>query len=438
MSYFRKVTVLASALLLCSASNAVEVKSGGVPVTSSLNITLSAYADFQAGFRNQNHLVGDEKNVSSHRKAFAFSNASAVIFNAYNKINDVTYGGKIALVPTSKKSGSASYNGSHIYMEGDFGRVELGAPFFPAKNMMVDGCTVSAGPGGWSSYTNLATKHLKGVSKIAPSFATSADFFLGNKLTTSSSKRPYSSEPARTVAYYTPKLSVSESTKIQAGVSYTPDSSNTAADSLTANSSGATIKDIGLEGVYSFEIDSTVKDAFSAGLTLEQNFADGVDVKFALTGEYAQSAGQAKLMKVKDDAEPSVSKLSNLRTFNIGGVMNFGNYSCAGSFGSLGKSLTTPEFHKTGRDTMYYTGAVAYKQGAFATSLSYFRSDQFKNTVDAISIGTSYLLAPGFQPYAEVSSFILKGRPEFYNGSSPDPKKSTRGTVALIGAKLKI
>jgi hypothetical protein len=52
-----------------------------------------------------------------------------------------------------------------------------------------------------------------------------------------------------------------------------------------------------------------------------------------------------------------------------------------------------------------------------------------------VSVGTNYLLAPEFKSCAEVSSFILKGRPEF----RPDlSEKKTRGTVALIGAKLSL
>ena len=82
-----------------------------------------------------------------------------------------------------------------------------------------------------------------------------------------------------------------------------------------------------------------------------------------------------------------------LRTYNIGAILTVGNFSYGGSFGSLGKSLTTPEFHKAGRKTDYYTGTVAYKQGPFAASVSYFKSNQFKNTVDAVSIGTAALIA---------------------------------------------
>ena len=116
------------------------------------------------------------------------------------------------------------------------------------------------------------------------------------------------------------------------------------------------------------------------GVALEQNLGDGIDLKVGITGEYGKAAGKAKKFARKDDENPTGEfKLSNLRTFNIGAILNVGNFSSAGSFGSLGKSLTTPEFHKTGRKTSYYTGTVAYKQGPFAASISYFKSDQFKN-----------------------------------------------------------
>ena len=124
-----------------------------------------------------------------------------------------------------------------------------------------------------------------------------------------------------------------------------------------------------------------------------------------------------------------------MKTYNIGAILNAGNFSYAASFGSLGKSLTTPEFHKVGRETTYYTGGVAYKQGPFTTSLTYFRSDQYKNTVDCVTIGTDYKLAPGFKPYAEISGFSLKGKPEYDRDLK---KKKSRGTIALIGAKLSL
>jgi len=432
----KALLVTASMLAVSTSSIADNVTANKMPVVSDLKVELSGYADFQAGLRNQNHLSGDEKNVSKNRNNFAFYNSAAMVANVSNKVSDVTYGGKIVLVPTAKRKGSASYNGSHIYMESDFGRVEAGSPFSASSNMMVDGGDIYVGSDDWDRYADFSTKHLMQESEVQPSFATFAEFFLDDKLATNLDQRSYSSEPARSISYYTPKFAFGNSTKLQAGVSYAPDSSNTGADNPDTHSSGVDIRNVKLRNIDRFEIDRTVKDAISGGIALEQNLGDGIDLKVGITGEYGKAAGKAKKFATDAaDEVPTEFKLSNLRTFNIGAILNVGNFSCAGSFGSLGKSLTTPEFHKTGRKTSYYTGTVAYKQGPFAASVSYFKSDQFKNTVDAVSIGTQYKMAPGFVPYAEISGFSLKGRPEF---NSELKKKKTRGTVALIGAKLSL
>ncbi len=444
MKNLKKILLVTASTIAISASSiAADVSSAKMPVISDLEVKLNGFAHFQAGHRTQSNLTGSEKNVSSNRKSFAFYNDAAMVAEVSNKANDVTYGGKIVLVPTAKKKGSPSYNGSHIFVESEFGKIEAGSPISSASNMMIDGSTIAAATfDDWARYAEFSPSSLMQTSKVNPTFATFAEFFLDSKLTTSLDSRSYSSEPARSISYYTPKFKFGETTKAQIGITYTPDSSNTGADNASTNSSGVDKRTVSLAAaggnlaIDRFEIDRAVKNAVSAGVTLEQNFADGVDFKLALTGEYGKAAGTAKQFTLKDDTIANKeSKLSDLRTFNIGAVLNVGNFSYAGSFGSLGKSLTTPDFHKTGRKTDYYTGTVAYKQGPFAASVSYFKSDQFKNTVDAVSIGTHYLLAPGFKPYAEISGFSLKGRPEFNNELS---KKKTRGTVALIGAKLSL
>lgn len=436
--------VTVSTIAIGTSAIASDVSSAKMPVVSDLKVKLTGFAHFQAGHRTQSNLTSEEKNVSKNRKAFAFYNDAAMLAEISNETNDITYGGKIVLVPTAKRKGSPSYNGSHIFLESDFGKIEVGSPISSASNMMIDGSTIAAATfDDWGRYVEFSPKSLmKDGSKAKPTFTTFAEFFLDSKLTTSLNTRSYSSEPARSISFYTPKFEFSDTTKVQVGVTYTPDSSNTGADNPDTNSSGVDKRTIEIAAtpttpaINRFEIDRTVKDAVSAGITLEQNFADGVDFKLALIGEYGKAAGKAKQFTKKEDTDPvDEFKLSNLRTYNIGAILTVGNFSYGGSYGSLGKSLTTPEFHKTGRKTDYYTGTVAYKQGPFAASVSYFKSTQFKNTVDAVSIGTHYLLAPGFKPYAEISGFSLKGRPEFHPELA---KKKTRGTVALIGAKLSL
>lgn len=440
MKNLKKLLLVTASTIAISASAIASdsgVSSAKTPVISDLKVKLNGFAHFQAGHRTQSNLTSSEKNVSHNRKAFAFYNDAAMVAEVSNEANDITYGGKIVLVTTAKRKGSPTYNGSHIFIESNFGKMEVGSPISSASNMMIDGSTIAAATfDDWGRYAEFSPDSLmKKGSKVQPTFSTFAEFFLDSKLTTSLDTRTYSSEPARSISFYTPKFEFSDSTKVQVGLTYTPDSSNTGADNPGTNSSGEDTRTVGADGIDKFVLDRTVKDAVSAGVALEQNFTDGIDFKLALTGEYGKAAGKGKRFDQNNPTKPTEFKLSNLRTYNIGAILTVGNFSYGGSFGSLGKSLTAPEFHKTGRKTDYYTGTVAYKQGPFAASVSYFKSNQFKNTVDAVSIGTHYLLAPGFKPYAEISGFSLKGRPEFHPEIA---KKKTRGTVALIGAKLSL
>lgn len=446
-----KVMLIASVLFgFSKMSLAGDVESGSMPVTSDLKVKLSGYGHFQGGYRNQNHLKGDDKNVSANRKSFAFFNDAALFADISNKVNDVTYGGKIVLVPTAKRKGSATYNGSHIYLDSSYGRIEAGSPMDAASNMLIDSSAIASATGGdWDRYAKFDSTDLKQGYDFGPSFATFGEFFLDSKLVSAVETRSYSTEPGRRVSYYTPKFEFGQGAKIQIGISYTPDSSNTGADDTNKNSTRVEIKKIKKDSTdpnHYFKFDQSIKDAISGGVVLEQNISDGVDLKLALTGEYGKASNAKKMNNTNNSADPlkdtseaqkelGTYKLKDLKTYNIGAILNAGNFSYAASFGSLGKSLTTPEFHKAGRETTYYTGGVAYKQGPFTTSLTYFRSDQYKNTVDCVTIGTDYKLAPGFKPYAEISGFSLKGKPEY---DLKLKKKKTRGTVALIGAKLSL
>lgn len=452
---FTTSVVSLTAGIAVNNSVADNVSSAENYVKSDFEIKLNAYTHFQAGYRKQNNLNGEdvngkrEKNVSNNRQDFAFYNDAAFTITAQKPVDDVKYGGKIVLVPTAKKKGSPSYNGTHIFVESSFGRVEMGSPLSAGNNMHTDAYSIVAATGDdWSRYADFTTNHMRQSDSIAgktidganfdgnqlaPSFITYSEFFLDSKLVTQSDNSSFSNEPSRAVSYYTPKFKFGSGTKIQLGITYIPDSSNTGVGSATAASSGARTIKISLDGNEAFVIDSSVKDAFSGGICLEQNISDGVDFKLAVTGEHGKSAGNAVRKSATDALNGEKFKLKDLRSYNIGGIVNLGNFSIAGSYGSLGKSLTTAAYHKTGRETKYYSGAVAYKYGPFNTSVSYFKSDQYKNTVDAIALGADFKLAPGLKPYAEIATFTLKGKPEFF----PElKKKKNKGTVAILGLKL--
>lgn len=423
----KKVSLFIGALLASTTALAGDA----LPtVVSDFNIKLNAFASFESGFNNQGKLKGEEKNISPNKQNFAFTSNSAVVANISNTTNDMTYGAKIVLVPTTKRKVNNDYNGSHIFLEHEFGKIEAGSPIPVARNMTVNDGAIP------STYIKTSTQYLRQGTKAKPSFLTSEETILGDSITASLDSATYSSEPPRTINYYTPKFALSESSKISFGISYTPDSANTGIDKPSVKSDGITKYAIEEATIERFEIDKSVKDAITSGLVLEKKLAEEAELKLALTGEYGKSAGKIKKFANKDDKNPSEYKLSNLKAYNIGAELKVGDFKYNACYGSFGKSLTSEELHKAGNKSYYYNGGISYTYNTdTTTSLSYFASEQFKNKVNSIKLGMSHILAPGLKPYAEIHAYTLKGKPEFY----PNLKaRKVKGTVALVGVKLSI
>jgi Gram-negative porin len=431
-------------MLLCfSCFSSIAFASGCTTpadaAASDTEIKLEGFFGFQSGYRNQGKLSGTSKNITDNRKNLAFYTEAAFMATAKQELNDVTVGAKIVLLTTTKPKLSAAYNGSHIFLETDYGKVELGTPHDASSNMGVGPGSIVAGAGGWSKFAVLNDDNMKYQGQ-PPDFITSPDTFQISSYSNSFDDISKGTEASRKVSYYTPEMK-----GFQFGISYIPDSANTGGNRSLKNLDdkglsklGVGVTKVDLQGVNGAKgnqiiVNQNVKDAISAGISYKYEIIDDVSVQVAVTGEYAKPADKI-IVLYPDSNVLSRNKLSNLTAYNLGAVFTYGNISCAASYGSLGKSLTSKIYHKVGRNTQYYNGAIAYGQGPMKTSVSYFRSLKYKNTVDSVSVGTQYLVIPGLLPYAEISYFQAKGRPVYFVEA---PKKKTRGTVALIGARLK-
>lgn len=420
----------------CASTVIAATTSFPTDSASDTEIKLEGFFGFQAGYSNQNKLPKESKNITDNKKKLAFYTDAAFFVTVKQEFNGVIAGAKIVLLTTTKPKTSVAYNGSHIFLETDYGKVELGSPYDAGAKMRITGYKVVAATGtSWNKYIKLDSEHMK-YAGLKPDFDSLDNFYLesfSNGFDDMTSK----TEAARKVSYYTPTIN-----GFQFGISYTPDSANTGGnrdlnnldmrDEHLCSKSNTGRKTINLvNGVVL--LNQNVKDAISAGISYQYEFLQDVAMQVAVTAEYAKPARKLLILD-KDKKIITESKLSNLKSYNVGAVLSYGNFSCAASYGSLGKSLTSADYHKVGRITEYYNGAIAYTQGPIKTSISYFKSSRYKNTIDAVSLGTEYLVTPGLLPYAEISYFKAKGRPVYL----PDaPKAKTRGTVALIGARLK-
>ena len=193
----KKASVILLAGLLASST---ALAGDPLPVVSDLNIKLGAYAAFESGFSNQGKLKGTEKNISANKRGFAFYNDTALFAAISNTTDDITYGAKIILVPTVKRKVNKDYNGSYVFLEHEFGRIEAGSPIPVAKNMMVSDGSIP------TKYIKTGIDYLKQGTKAVPSFLTSEGAFLGDQIIASMDSATYSSEPPRTINYYTPKF----------------------------------------------------------------------------------------------------------------------------------------------------------------------------------------------------------------------------------------
>jgi hypothetical protein len=401
-------------------------------VTSSRNgveSKLEGLFNFQAGSRSQKGLGEYQKNVTRHNKSLGFYTEATLSALVSQQLDEVKYGLQLVVMPTTNIITSGSFNGSHIFLESDYGKVELGSPYDAGSKMRTTIYDVVAATGDdFCRYASLDHDGLK-YNGLAPDFSF-YEFFLDGKnksniLNASHDK----TEPSRKISYFSPVLADG----LQFGISYIPDSSN--AGLAKHNASGGESV-VALASSEVMKIDNNVKNAFSGGVSYTHQIADGISFKISATGEYGTAAGKIKRYadSKKDSELLNTYKLSDLRSYNIGGVFKYGSFAYALSYGDLGKSLTSKEYHKVGRRTQYYGGAASYSQGAVKTSLSYFRSSHNKNKLEAIVLGSEYKVGSGLVPYAEVTYFQAKGKHVYY----PDSKNlKTKGTVFILGTKVK-
>lgn len=424
MNSIKSLFLCLGAMLLCSPAYSQSED-------EDLTLKLNGLFQFEAVAKTQTKLENGDKNVSGYRNTFAFDTRAHFSALASKSVDCMTYGAKLVLVPTTNIKTSSSYNGSHIFIESDCGKIEIGSPIDAGTKMMIGAYDIAAATGdGWTSYAKL-----DGISMKYEGFEPEFVSFYGEGMFTDTYKTPdgvrKGSEPPRLISYYTPKF-LDGTTQI--GISYIPDTSNNGGIGLssTTRSVGGEINGNSL--IDSRVLDATLTNVVTGGLTFEKNFSDGVDLKLSVTGQYSSKPSNSASTLMNGTSEVSKFTLSPVKAYNIGSVLTYGNMSYNLAYGSLGKSLTSPKYNKSGRNTNYYGGAIAYGQGGFKSSVSYFKSNKYKNTLDFVSLGTEYKIMPGLLPYAELSYFRAKGMPTYY--AKEASKKKTSGTVFLLGTKL--
>jgi len=331
-------------------------------------VKLGGYIDFQAGY------VSDDYDTAQH--GHGFRNETRVDVSVDGKSDQgLGYGAFISLeadATGNSDTGNLNANKTFVYLDGNWGRFELGTNTDVATALKVDAASIAHGTGGidgdWYKFAN---------DQLVPT-----GFIIRPDLPMSHNE---ATENATKINYYTPRFS-----GFQLGASYTPDS--------------------GDKGQTVARSDNTLgqaQDVFTGGINYANEFS-GVGVALSATGEIGNSES---------------SLLEDLGAYALGAKLSYMGWSLAGSYGNWSDSLNV-----NNADADYWTAGLAYDGGPFGASVTYLNSEFGNNDFENWSIGADYKLAPGLTPYAEVNFY------EQDASSTLIPDND--GTTVLIGTEL--
>lgn len=377
-------------------------------------VTLGGFSDFQAAWSDNDFTADDDYND------IAFRNDNEITIHVDGKTDaGLGYGAVVDLeadLTADNNNEGTNASRTFTYLEGTWGRVELGGNKSVASTMRVDASTIAVATGGingdWVHFvdpagTTAVLNPTTGAAVVGATngFITTAGLqtehgatnFLGDETTYNTSK----------ISYYTPRWS-----GFQGGISYTPD--------------------INDKGQVAQRLQDDYSDVIDLGVGYETQFDGGV--KLAIAGTYEQA---------EEDSGAGVSE--DLEGWNLGALVGWDAFSVAASWGdwegsfigaapAAGTSVPpalTPD--ATGSEGEYWTAGVAYDAGAFGLSATYLSSelelvagagdDEFDNLV----LGVDYKLAPGITPYVEAS---------FYEFDSTTATVDNDGDVIIIGTQV--
>jgi outer membrane protein OmpU len=381
-------TLIGAAALFAGAASAETPK-----------VTIGGHADFEVG------IVNDDQD--SDQRNHAFRSDTEVTFRVDGKTDSgLGYGGGVDLeadtgeadphAATDARNQGLNASRTFVYLDGMWGRTEMGSEVGASGTMKVDASTIARASGGiagdWWYFAN-ASDQFWAMPDLDLGYdlrGASGTGFLGDAGTENLNK----------ITYYTPRFS-----GFQLGISYMPDQIGRGQNIDRSDDN---------EGLS--------ENIWAGGISYDNKFGD-IGFAIAATGE----AGSAQNTDYED-----------LRAWNVGAKLTYMGFSIAGSYGDLGESnrLTADNAD----NTHYWTLGGAYEMGPFGASLTYLDSEfDCGDNVDGlcsttghndfrnISLGVDYKLAPGFTPFAEIS---------WYEEDSADNAEDNDGTVGLIGTQL--
>jgi outer membrane protein OmpU len=394
-------------------------------------VTVGGYTNFEAGYMNDDdtgtssagHTTAGGAPNAIHERGQAFREDTQVDFKIDGK-NDsgLGYGGEIDLLAdTSADVQDRGINASktYIYMDGSWGRFEMGSEVGADGTMKVDAGTIARATGGINGDANyFANSNSTFLAMAALPLAYGSTG--GQNGVVKNNLGDHAEENINKVTYYTPRW-----WGFQAGVSYLPDETNRGQGAPLATFAAPLGPDRSNNNA------GLSQNIWTGGINYDNKFGDW-GVTAAVTGE-------------RGTAQTVTSE--RLAAWNAGAKVSYMGWSLAGSYGDWGKSNTLTAANS--KSTWYADAGIAYEYGPFGASFTYLYSkfdcgtvaaaagntancgahaaNLGENKYQSYSGGVDYKLAPGLTPYAEFT---------YYNQRAFTVANENKGYVGILGTQL--
>jgi hypothetical protein len=370
-----KKALLASTAIVGAALLSAPAQAGTLGTGDNLEVTFSGFMWFQG------HWL-DEDVSENYGRGYDFDiPETEVHFNARNTAdNGITYGVSVEMEVNT----DATNNGDEVwaFLDGDFGRVELGDQDDATNRMLVGAFQAHKGLSGPFGALGGVAPVFHFFNSAGSGAATAAGGSAPRFLWATDWQAATSSDATKAI-YFSPRFS-----GFQVGASYTVDTGG----------NGASFGEKDNNGSY--------EDVIGLGA----NFTD----KF---GDFGVSAS---VLYETSDVESNGTK-EDLEVLFVGGKVDYAGFTFGANYTDFGDSANTTAQTAAGAgDGQYYAVAVGYQQGPWGIS-GWYSNGEVDNTssdedeIERYGVGGRYAIAPGWQIRADYNANDLD-----LGGSSSD------------------
>jgi hypothetical protein len=363
------------------------------------SLSLSAFSNFYANWTDQDNpqqtpSASGAKSGGVHESDYDFSTNTEFEVNGELTLdNGITAGLSIEVEADNREEPADNIDENLIYLDGSFGRVELGHEDGASDTMLYGATSIKAVYVGTYNNTTGSLINYAGDAPVLAAFGDSGD---NTKIT-----------------YFTPRFA-----GFQAGVTHAPDSE--------------------ADAVIPDRADDATTEHWEGGVNYVNSF-NGFDVAASVTGTYFNDSPSTTLsLQSNSDAgvgntpvvESDTSGGGDNFNVTVGGVVGFGGFEFGGSygFGEIG-----------GEDAMAGDVGVGYSTGPWSLSVTGFYSELETAGDDEheryeINTGINYALGSGVSIFA--SGAFGEGDPAGDNADGSDNANEYVSLISGVGVSF--